>query len=514
MITRLAEGSTTYHVGVLKDVMVHIRRLTVLAGFHILDMAKDPKSLLLVERGYITTESAIIDCMKSMISIREGHTRSISGVKEHDCGDDKEEPRWLTGFVKFVLRTSKGSRAKDSVITHVVDVPIVPGNEGDVLTDICMNKMNNGTSAFLTVVPFSSTTGPSIPTSAMTDPTAKLGPTLSLYGSATKNGCEHEIPASYANKLSPTSLTKANLRKLDANVLNDADYDIWLPLASVHEVNNRMKNLLYSYFICKRLAFLIMEWFVRNNWEKCRLKIVTLVKGFLFFKFSSIEGVDSVLRDVWVKFNNVALVSYTSDGLSLIAMKIGTLMMIDSHTNSMCLESWGRSSYARIMIEINACNDFSDKMVMIVPDLEGKGYTKETIRVEYDEKKKFGGNNGCSKNFKLVLVKPKTHYRPKAKQSTEGASHKTNPSISKKNVSTSEEEQSSTPLVEKINIFKKQLVEGKCLLVDDDSKPLEKVNYSGDQGSKDEVESVDNEMTSYLSLKPSRVGYGTKSLLE
>ncbi|GKG16404.1 hypothetical protein Tco_0358727, partial [Tanacetum coccineum] len=50
----------------------------------------------------------------------------------------------------------------------------------------------------------------------------------------------------------------------------------------------------------------------------------------------------------------------------------------------MCLESWGRSSYARVLIEINACNDFSDNLVMVVPNLEGTGYTKETIRIEYE----------------------------------------------------------------------------------------------------------------------------------
>ncbi|GKE51543.1 hypothetical protein Tco_1486699, partial [Tanacetum coccineum] len=45
----------------------------------------------------------------------------------------------------------------------------------------------------------------------------------------------NEVSSSYAHKLSPTSSTKVNLRKHDADVPNDADYDIWLPLASVHE---------------------------------------------------------------------------------------------------------------------------------------------------------------------------------------------------------------------------------------------------------------------------------------
>ncbi|GKD90902.1 hypothetical protein Tco_1366409, partial [Tanacetum coccineum] len=83
-------------------------------------------------------------------------------------------------------------------------------------------------------------------------------------------------PLSYANKLSPTSVTKSNLRKLDANVPNDANYYFWLPLALVHDVSDRMKNSLYGYFIGKRLAFPVMEWFARNNWEKYGLKIVTL----------------------------------------------------------------------------------------------------------------------------------------------------------------------------------------------------------------------------------------------
>ncbi|GKD52678.1 hypothetical protein Tco_1306206 [Tanacetum coccineum] len=63
-------------------------------------------------------------------------------------------------------------------------------------------------------------------------------------------------------------------------------------------------------------------------------------------------------------------------------------------------------------------------------------------------------------------------------------------------------------------MFKKQLPEGECMLIDDDGKPLKKVDYSGGQDSKDGIESVDNEMTSYLASKLSGVGYDTKSLLE
>nr|GEW32755.1 hypothetical protein [Tanacetum cinerariifolium] len=179
----------------------------------------------------------------------------------------------------------------------------------------------------------------------------------------------------------------------------------------VHEVNDKMKNSLYVYFIGKRLAFLIVECFVRNNWEKYGLKwspFVSLLK----------EELLRVL--VWMKFHDFLLVAYTLDGLSFIPKKIGSPMMLGSYMKSMCLESWGQSNYERVLIEINARNDFSDNL----------------------------------------------------------------------------------------------LLEEKCVFMDDDGKPLKKVDYLGDRGSDDEVESIDNEMTSYLSSKPSGVGYDTKSLLE
>ncbi|GKB67242.1 putative ribonuclease H-like domain-containing protein [Tanacetum coccineum] len=274
-------------------------------------------------------------------------------------------------------------------------------------------------------------------------------PNSSPNGSATKNVSKqvgntsvNVVPSSHSTKLRPTSSIITNLHKLEANVPNDADYDVWLPLDSVHEVNKGMK------------------------------KLYSLLK----------EDLSHVL--VWIKFHDVSLVAYTSDGLSLIAMKIGTPMMLDSYTNSMCLESLGRSIYAIVLIKIEAFDDFSDNLVMAMPNLEGTGYTKETICVEYEwkpshcstclifghslddcpkgpklvvnkmdkgnggsfvvddkgfievEKKKSCGNNGGNKNFKPVLVKPKPQYYPKAKQSTKGANQKTTHSVGKKNVST------------------------------------------------------------------------------
>ncbi|GKG40328.1 hypothetical protein Tco_0467105 [Tanacetum coccineum] len=58
------------------------------------------------------------------------------------------------------------------------------------------------------------------------------------------------------------------------------------------------------------------------------------------------------------------------------------------------------------------------------------------------------------------------------------------------------------------------MLEEKCVLMDDDGKLIEKVDYFDDSNSEDEVKPVDNEMVNFLASKSSGVGYDTKSLLE
>ncbi|GJT62535.1 hypothetical protein Tco_1006068 [Tanacetum coccineum] len=53
---------------------------------------------------------------------------------------------------------------------------------------------------------------------------------------------------------------------------------------------------------------------------------------------------------------------------------------------------------------------------------------------------------------------------------------------------------STTPIVEKIDNIERLIIEENATLVDDESKPLANVDFSGDHDSDDEVASVDNDM--------------------
>ncbi|GKA23755.1 hypothetical protein Tco_0709788 [Tanacetum coccineum] len=249
-----------------------------------------------------------------------------------------------------------------------------------------------------------------------------------------------------------------------------------------------------------------------------------------------------------VKIHDILIVAFTADGLSLMATKLGNPIMLDSYMSYMCLQSWGRMDYARALIDIRADQELNEEMVIAIPNVEDDGEVLHSVRVEYEwkpprcgqgqtsgadnegfievKRKKSGGNNDDTKNF-TVLVKPKSQYRPKAKQSFESSSPKTTPFVDTNKASisgynkespsnkgnmfsfsnsfealndeiliikevasgsmattsgTQEEGQSATHIADTINVLKKQILEGKLVLVDDDGKPLEKVDYPGDLG--------------------------------
>ncbi|GJS79069.1 reverse transcriptase domain-containing protein [Tanacetum coccineum] len=83
------------------------------------------------------------------------------------------------------------------------------------------------------------------------------------------------------------------------------------------------------------------------------------------------EDVRNVL--VWVKLHGVPIMAFSEDCLSAIATKLSTLLMLDSDTSDMCLQSWGRSSYARVMIELWADIELKYNIMVVMPKIMVEG---------------------------------------------------------------------------------------------------------------------------------------------
>ncbi|GJZ88503.1 zinc knuckle CX2CX4HX4C containing protein, partial [Tanacetum coccineum] len=187
-----------------------------------------------------------------------------------------------------------------------------------------------------------------------------------------------------------------------------------IPFEAVEEVSARFANTLFGYFIGKRLAFRLVENYVQNTWAKYGLKRVQLHEDFFLFQFDSREGMESVLENgpwlirnvplilnvwspntdlkkaevrkapVWVKLHHVPIVAYSEIGLSLITTQLGKPIMLDSYTSTMCLSSWGRSTYARALIEVSADKELMESLTIAIPVEKDKVHTLATIEVEYE----------------------------------------------------------------------------------------------------------------------------------
>ncbi|GKB38467.1 zinc knuckle CX2CX4HX4C containing protein [Tanacetum coccineum] len=161
-----------------------------------------------------------------------------------------------------------------------------------------------------------------------------------------------------------------NFRSLMADPIFEG-VNISIPRKVVEKVGTRFEHTLYGYFIGKRMAFPVVEYYAKNNWAKHGLKMIMMnTKGFFFFKFDTQAGLEAVLQGgpwmihnsliilkkwsmdtrllkkeltrilIWVKLHDVPIQVFEEDGISLIAMFIGKPVMLDSYTSSMCNDSY------------------------------------------------------------------------------------------------------------------------------------------------------------------------------
>nr|GEW21749.1 hypothetical protein [Tanacetum cinerariifolium] len=255
---------------------------------------------------------------------------------------------------------------------------------------------------------------------------------------------------------------------------------------STRVVSERYANSAYGFFLGNRVAYSVVAshdsmlenglWFICNNplilkkWNPD----VNLMK----------KDVVNIL--VWVKLYGVLVTTFIEDGLSAIATKIGTPLMLYSYTSDMCIKSWGSSSYTRALIEIRADVKSKDTIVVAMPKLTGEGFYTCIIHVEYEWKPPRGV---CCKVFGHIQeeclknpggIQTKKEYRPIAKKPTANTNGN-----KKKGVKPTKEVSNSNPF-DVLNSDVNDEEFGKVTLVDDDGKSLKKVDYPGEHDTDDE----------------------------
>ncbi|GJS75257.1 cytokinin dehydrogenase 3-like protein [Tanacetum coccineum] len=335
------------------------------------------------------------------------------------------------------------------------------------------------------------------------------------------------------------------------------------------------------------VAYPVVANYVRNTWGKYGLvrSMFSSFTGLFSFQFSFMDGLDAMLENgpwfirnnplilkkwhpdenllkedvsivpVWVKLHGVPVIAFSEDGLSVIATKLGTPLMLDSYTSDMCMQSWGRSSYARVMVELRADVECSSCKVF------GHIHEECTKNTSAGEKKTVKKPSHTSRGVPVgpkMGFKPQKEYRPVPKKpnaSSSGIKKKgveptievsnsnpfdvlnsvdndgefgtnggntnlvnneaTSSGSSFMNIDNDGEFASNTPIGEKIDKIERQIDEGKLRLLDNDGNPLVP---TGIMESDSEVEVVFDDTAniriSTSGKDGSDKGYGTNSLLE
>ncbi|GKC31593.1 reverse transcriptase domain-containing protein, partial [Tanacetum coccineum] len=247
----------------------------------------------------------------------------------------------------------------------------------------------------------------------------------------------------------------------------------------------------------KRVAYPVVDNYIKNTWSKFGLVKSMMINDMFFFKFRSKDGMKSMLKnDSWlirnvplilkkwtpyvniikedvcnisvgVKFHDIPIIVFTEDGLSVIATKLGNPLMLDSYTVAMCTNYWGRASYARAMVELQADVELKDTIVVVVPKFIGAGYNMRTIHMHESlhtqEAEQVEGNGKKDIN---TSVPSNLYYTPPigVVSSVHGSLHVVCGSLN------------ATPLARIINKLERQMLDGKLTLVDDHGKLLNKVD--------------------------------------
>ncbi|GKA00236.1 retrovirus-related pol polyprotein from transposon TNT 1-94 [Tanacetum coccineum] len=117
--------------------------------------------------------------------------------------------------------------------------------------------------------------------------------------------------------------------------------NVVIPMAVVEKMSNRFENTLYGYFIGHRLAFPLVENYVKNAWVKYGLER-TMLKNDHFLQFSKSECMEKGLeKGPWIIRN-------------------------------------------RALIEVSSNTLMKDNVVVAIPFLNGTRHSFETVDIEYE----------------------------------------------------------------------------------------------------------------------------------
>nr|GEW67837.1 hypothetical protein [Tanacetum cinerariifolium] len=194
-----------------------------------------------------------------------------------------------------------------------------------------------------------------------------------------------------------------------------------------------------GHFVGFQMGYKDIVGHLKRMWILYQLDEVIVNQGYYYCNFKSYEGKKSMIEKehwlvnnlplfvrkwkpglcmskpdtskvlVWVKIFDIPLEAWNAEGISRIVSSIGVPIIMDKVTTSICEKPYGRASFAKVLVEVDAAKGLVDSVKVWYRSL-GKSMF---LDVEYIWKpplcefcKTFGHfTKGCSKKAKEDIVK-------------------------------------------------------------------------------------------------------------
>ncbi|GJX13352.1 hypothetical protein Tco_0205110 [Tanacetum coccineum] len=187
-----------------------------------------------------------------------------------------------------------------------------------------------------------------------------------------------KVTSSFASVLQNKPMRKAvKIKELRSEEVVEGA-TMTLPFEAVEEVSSRFANTLYGYFIGKRLAFPLVENYVKNTWAKYGLKRVQLHEDFFLFQFDTREGMESVLENgPWLICLVPLILNVWSPDADLIRINL------KPYTMFLLLPILRLVLALSLLKLVSAEKELMESIVIAIPLGKDQGHSLATIEVEY-----------------------------------------------------------------------------------------------------------------------------------
>lgn len=235
---------------------------------------------------------------------------------------------------------------------------------------------------------------------------------------------ENVVNDTVENKSTYVNVVKGNEANIDNHLIyiaprinEDGIETVLFDDEIVQEGCAKWQTTICGYFVGQNMGFNELRYHIRRMWGKFGFKeLIVNESGINLFKFKDIEGMQTVLSKgpwmvnnrplfvlkwnpemgmkkvepaklpVWVKLMNIPMEAWSLKGISALASSLGKPLMMDEMTARMCQNGTGRSDYARVMVEFEACKIMKDEIKIEYTDKEKKVKGTKMVDVLYDWK--------------------------------------------------------------------------------------------------------------------------------